>query len=154
MGSMLRLWLDLPSHVVKLLLLSTLILEPPEEFQSWLKKCKPELMLSAAFDRPAETLFRKMSSFLINKAVQQSTGVLMHDYGCMLRAYRRPIVEAMLQCQARTTLSGTCQQFCSIRHRNRSATTKSGLKAVRNMVYGNLSNMRLISFHKLYFELP
>jgi undecaprenyl-phosphate 4-deoxy-4-formamido-L-arabinose transferase len=28
---------------------------------------------------------------------------MMHDYGCMLRAYRRPVVEAMLQCRERST---------------------------------------------------
>ena len=28
---------------------------------------------------------------------------MMHDYGCMLRAYRRHIVEAMLQCHERST---------------------------------------------------
>jgi undecaprenyl-phosphate 4-deoxy-4-formamido-L-arabinose transferase len=27
----------------------------------------------------------------------------MHDYGCMLRAYRRPVVEAILQCQEHST---------------------------------------------------
>jgi hypothetical protein len=50
-----------------------------------------------------DSLFRRMASFLINKAVQRSTGVLMHDYGCMLRGYRRPIVEAMLQCREHST---------------------------------------------------
>jgi undecaprenyl-phosphate 4-deoxy-4-formamido-L-arabinose transferase len=35
--------------------------------------------------------------------VRQATGVKMQDYGCMLRAYRRPIVSAMLQCQERST---------------------------------------------------
>ena len=35
--------------------------------------------------------------------VQKSTGVMMHDYGCMLRAYRRDIVHAMLQCHERST---------------------------------------------------
>jgi undecaprenyl-phosphate 4-deoxy-4-formamido-L-arabinose transferase len=28
---------------------------------------------------------------------------MMHDYGCMLRAYRRHIVNAMLQCHERST---------------------------------------------------
>ena len=28
---------------------------------------------------------------------------MMHDYGCMLRAYRRHIVDAMLQCHERST---------------------------------------------------
>lgn len=50
-----------------------------------------------------DSLFRKISSRLVNKAVQLATGVLMHDYGCMLRAYRRPVVEAMLQCHERST---------------------------------------------------
>jgi len=50
-----------------------------------------------------DTLFRRLSSRLINKAVQKSTGVMMHDYGCMLRAYRRSIVKAMLQCHERST---------------------------------------------------
>jgi undecaprenyl-phosphate 4-deoxy-4-formamido-L-arabinose transferase len=50
-----------------------------------------------------DSLFRRFSSRLINRAVQQATGVIMHDYGCMLRAYRRPIVDAMLQCHERST---------------------------------------------------
>ena len=50
-----------------------------------------------------DSLFRRMSSWLVNKAVQSATGVVMHDYGCMLRAYRRSIVDAMLQCHERST---------------------------------------------------
>ncbi|MGA4816032.1 undecaprenyl-phosphate 4-deoxy-4-formamido-L-arabinose transferase [Pseudomonas aeruginosa] len=42
-------------------------------------------------------------SRLVNLAVQRSTGVAMHDCGCMLRAYRRSIVEAMLACRERST---------------------------------------------------
>ncbi len=50
-----------------------------------------------------DSLFRRFSSSLINKMVRQSTGVMMHDYGCMLRAYRRPIVDAMLLCRENST---------------------------------------------------
>jgi undecaprenyl-phosphate 4-deoxy-4-formamido-L-arabinose transferase len=50
-----------------------------------------------------DALFRKMASAIINKGVQKSTGVMMHDYGCMLRAYRRHIVEAMLMCKEHST---------------------------------------------------
>jgi len=53
--------------------------------------------------RRRDSLFRRLASAMINRAVQRSTGVMMHDYGCMLRAYRRHIVEAMLQCQERST---------------------------------------------------
>jgi undecaprenyl-phosphate 4-deoxy-4-formamido-L-arabinose transferase len=50
-----------------------------------------------------DTLFRRVASAVINKAVQKATGVMMHDYGCMLRAYRRHIVEAMLKCKEHST---------------------------------------------------
>ncbi|WP_163935668.1 undecaprenyl-phosphate 4-deoxy-4-formamido-L-arabinose transferase [Paraferrimonas sp. SM1919] len=50
-----------------------------------------------------DTFFRRFSSGLINRGVQKATGVMMTDYGCMLRAYRRHIIEAMLQCHERST---------------------------------------------------
>ncbi len=50
-----------------------------------------------------DSLFRRLGSRIVNQAAQKATGVYMRDYGCMLRAYRRPIVEAMLQCHERST---------------------------------------------------
>jgi undecaprenyl-phosphate 4-deoxy-4-formamido-L-arabinose transferase len=43
-----------------------------------------------------DTGFRKLSSWIVNKVVQKTTGVMMHDYGCMLRAYRKDVVKAMV----------------------------------------------------------
>lgn len=50
-----------------------------------------------------DSLLRKLPSKLINLAALRSTGVAMTDYGCMLRAYRRSVVEAMLECRERST---------------------------------------------------
>ncbi|MCQ2352836.1 MAG: glycosyltransferase [Victivallaceae bacterium] len=50
-----------------------------------------------------DTFFRRFCSKIVNCAARQATGVDMQDYGCMLRAYRRPIVDAMLQCNERST---------------------------------------------------
>ncbi len=50
-----------------------------------------------------DTLFRRVASFIVNKAAQKATGVKMHDYGCMLRGYKKHIVDAMLQCEERST---------------------------------------------------
>jgi undecaprenyl-phosphate 4-deoxy-4-formamido-L-arabinose transferase len=50
-----------------------------------------------------DSALRRWPSKLINLAVQRSTGVAMTDYGCMLRAYRRSIVDAMLACSERST---------------------------------------------------
>jgi undecaprenyl-phosphate 4-deoxy-4-formamido-L-arabinose transferase len=50
-----------------------------------------------------DTGFRKLSSWIINKLVQRTTGVMMHDYGCMLRAYHKDIVTAMLNSRGHST---------------------------------------------------
>ncbi|CAK9885770.1 MAG: Undecaprenyl-phosphate 4-deoxy-4-formamido-L-arabinose transferase [Candidatus Erwinia impunctatus] len=47
--------------------------------------------------------FRKMASRTVNYFIQRTTGKSMGDYGCMLRAYRRHIINAMLDCQERST---------------------------------------------------
>ncbi len=54
-------------------------------------------------DNRQDSFFRRFASHLVNSMVRKSTGVMMHDYGCMLRAYRRHIVDAMLQCGERST---------------------------------------------------
>ncbi|KOC89388.1 undecaprenyl-phosphate 4-deoxy-4-formamido-L-arabinose transferase [Winslowiella iniecta] len=50
-----------------------------------------------------DSWFRKRASRLINHLIQRTTGKAMGDYGCMLRAYRRHIIEAMLHCHERST---------------------------------------------------
>jgi len=50
-----------------------------------------------------DTLFRRYASKVVNCAARAATGVCMSDYGCMLRAYRRFVVEAMLKCNERST---------------------------------------------------
>ncbi|MFP3014544.1 MAG: undecaprenyl-phosphate 4-deoxy-4-formamido-L-arabinose transferase [Arsenophonus sp.] len=50
-----------------------------------------------------DSWFRKVASKIINTMITKSTGHIMGDYGCMLRAYRRNIINAMLQCRERST---------------------------------------------------
>lgn len=50
-----------------------------------------------------DSWFRKTASKMINSMITKATGRSMGDYGCMLRAYRRHIVDAMLQCHERST---------------------------------------------------
>jgi undecaprenyl-phosphate 4-deoxy-4-formamido-L-arabinose transferase len=42
--------------------------------------------------------FRKVASRFHNKLTSAIVGVPMHDYGCMLRAYRRHIVDTVVEC--------------------------------------------------------
>jgi undecaprenyl-phosphate 4-deoxy-4-formamido-L-arabinose transferase len=77
---------------------------PPEEIPKLTEKIEAGFDVVGSVRVPRrDPLFRRAASWLINRAVQKTTGVLMHDYGCMLRAYRRHIVEAMLQCHEHST---------------------------------------------------
>jgi undecaprenyl-phosphate 4-deoxy-4-formamido-L-arabinose transferase len=42
--------------------------------------------------------YRKLASRLHNRLTSAIVGVPMHDYGCMLRAYRRHIIETVVAC--------------------------------------------------------
>jgi undecaprenyl-phosphate 4-deoxy-4-formamido-L-arabinose transferase len=77
---------------------------PPEEIPALVKEMDQgfDVVGSIRVSRN-DSLFRKVCSSLVNKVVQRSTGVMMHDYGCMLRAYRRNVVDAMLRCNERST---------------------------------------------------
>jgi len=77
---------------------------PPEEIPNVLQAMEKDIdVVGTIRTNRRDSLFRKLSSNLINSMVRRTTGVMMHDYGCMLRGYRRPIVEAMLQCHEHST---------------------------------------------------
>ena len=77
---------------------------PPEEIPRLAEKMEEgfDVIGTVRVDR-RDSLFRKIASWIVNRAAQKATGVKMKDYGCMLRAYRHHIVHAMLQCHERST---------------------------------------------------
>ena len=77
---------------------------PPEEIPKLLALSRQgfDVVGSVRVNRQ-DSLFRRLMSGMINAAVRRSTGVMMHDYGCMLRAYDRGVVDALLQCRERST---------------------------------------------------
>src|SRR5439155_1042721 len=42
---------------------------------------------------------RRLASWAVNRVTSAVVGVRMRDYGCMLRAYRRSVVDQILACQ-------------------------------------------------------
>jgi undecaprenyl-phosphate 4-deoxy-4-formamido-L-arabinose transferase len=77
---------------------------PPEEIPRLVAKMEEGYdVVASQRENRQDPLFRRVASKLINRAAQKATGVKMTDYGCMLRAYRRHIVDAMLQCHERST---------------------------------------------------
>lgn len=77
---------------------------PPEEIPRLVEQAaKGYDVVGSVRGNRRDSALRRWPSRLINLAVQRSTGVAMSDYGCMLRAYRRGIVKAMLACRERST---------------------------------------------------
>lgn len=77
---------------------------PPEEIPRLVEAMKngADVVGTKRMNRQ-DTLFRRLASAIVNKAAQKATGVDMSDYGCMLRGYKRQVVDAMLQCHERST---------------------------------------------------
>lgn len=77
---------------------------PPEEIPNLIQAMAQGVdVVGSIRQNRQDSFFRRSASALVNRMVQKTTGVMMHDYGCMLRAYRRSIVLAMLQCRERST---------------------------------------------------
>lgn len=77
---------------------------PPEEIPTLLERTDAgyDVVGSVRKDR-RDSPFRRLASSLVNRMVERATGVAMHDYGCMLRAYDRRVVDAVLACSERAT---------------------------------------------------
>jgi len=77
---------------------------PPEEIPRLVAKAEEGYdVVGTVRANRRDSWFRKSASKLINMMIQRATGKSMGDYGCMLRAYRRHIIEAMLHCHERST---------------------------------------------------
>ncbi|NKF51824.1 undecaprenyl-phosphate 4-deoxy-4-formamido-L-arabinose transferase [Shewanella sp. WXL01] len=77
---------------------------PPEEIPNLVAKAEEGYdSVGTVRKNRQDSRLRRYPSKLINKLVKRSTGVEMNDYGCMLRAYRRHVVNAMLECHERST---------------------------------------------------
>jgi undecaprenyl-phosphate 4-deoxy-4-formamido-L-arabinose transferase len=77
---------------------------PPEEIPRLVEAMGPDVdVVGSVRARRRDTLFRRTASAMVNRMVRHYTGGDMRDYGCMLRAYRKRIVQAMLDCRERST---------------------------------------------------
>ena len=77
---------------------------PPEEIAKLLAKIDAgsDYVGGYRIDRQ-DSFFRKYASKLINFVRKQTTNIEMTDQGCMLRAYRRPIIDAIVRSGAINT---------------------------------------------------
>ena len=72
---------------------------PPEEIPRLVAKLEEGYDTVGGWrENRQDSFFRKFPSFLINQVMSRVTGVKLRDYGCMLRAYRREVVDSINQC--------------------------------------------------------
>ena len=76
---------------------------PPEEIPRLLAKLQEGFEVVGGWrETRHDPLPRRLASAVINRATSVAVGVSMRDYGCMLRAYRREIVDQILECSERS----------------------------------------------------
>jgi undecaprenyl-phosphate 4-deoxy-4-formamido-L-arabinose transferase len=62
-----------------------------------------------------DSFFRRTASWLVNRVTTSITGIRMSDYGCMLRAYSREIVDLINRCEEYSTFIPALAQTFSRR---------------------------------------
>jgi undecaprenyl-phosphate 4-deoxy-4-formamido-L-arabinose transferase len=78
---------------------------PPEEIPRLIKVMEEGNYEVVGTVRKArkDSVFRKVPSKIVNAATRRITGVHLTDWGCMLRAYRKNVVECMVRSQEHST---------------------------------------------------
>jgi len=72
---------------------------PPEEIPKLIAKAEEGYEVVATYRKQRkDSLFRRLPSYIVNRITARLVGVKLKDYGCMLRAYRRNIVDYMNMC--------------------------------------------------------
>ena len=136
---------------------------PPEEIPRLVTAAeKGNDVVGTVRQNRQDTLFRRMASKVVNRAAKMATGVKMSDYGCMLRAYRRFVVDAMLKCHERSTFipvlgNSFARTTCEIpvEHRERKVgDSKYSLRKLINLQFNLLTCMTTLPLRVLtYFGL-
>ncbi|MCU5775652.1 undecaprenyl-phosphate 4-deoxy-4-formamido-L-arabinose transferase [Erwiniaceae bacterium BAC15a-03b] len=114
---------------------------PPEEIPRLLAAARQGYdVVGTVRQNRQDSWFRRRASRTINRLIQRVTGKAMGDYGCMLRAYRRHIIDAMLNCHERSTFIPILANTFA-----RRATELPVMHAEREFGNSKYSFMRLIN---------
>ena len=133
---------------------------PPEEIPRLVAEMDRGVdVVGTVRENRKDSVFRRWASSLINRAARKMTGVMMHDYGCMLRAYRRPVVDAMLRCREHSTFipvlansyAGSTSEI-HVAHAPRvTGTSKYGFLKLISLLFDLLTSMSTFPLRMLSF---
>ena len=119
---------------------------PPEEIPKLLEKIDAGYDYVGGFRlNRQDSFFRKYASRLINLVREKTTSIEMTDQGCMLRAYRRPIIDAIVG-------SGAINTFIpALAYSFSGNPTEVGVKHEER--HAGVSNYSFYSLIRLNFDL-
>ncbi len=88
---------------------------PPEEIPRMIEEIeKGHDVVGTIRENRQDSLFRRVASKIVNITTNKMTGMQMSDYGCMLRAYHRNVINNINQCGESTTfIPALAQTFSS-----------------------------------------
>lgn len=88
---------------------------PPEEIPRLITEIeKGHDVVGTIRQKRQDSLFRRLASRIVNITTNKMTGMRMNDYGCMLRAYHRYVVDNINRCRETTTfIPALAQTFAS-----------------------------------------
>ena len=133
---------------------------PPEEIPKLVAKIEEGFDVVGGWRQGRtdnDSFFRTMPSKIVNAVTRRTTGVRLHDYGCMLRAYRREIVDAMLLCKERSSfIPALANSFAKriaevpVGHAERAAgDSKYGFWKLINLQFDLLTSFSLLPLQML-----
>ena len=133
---------------------------PPEEIPKLVAKVEEGFDVVGGWRQGREmndSIFRRAPSLVVNAITRKTTGVKLHDYGCMLRAYSREVVDAMLLCKERHSfIPALANSFAKritevpVAHAERAAgDSKYGLWKLINLQFDLLTSFSLIPLQML-----
>ena len=133
---------------------------PPEEIPKLVAKVEEGYDVVGGWRQGRQdndSLLRTMPSKIVNAITRKTTGVVLHDYGCMLRAYSRDVVNAMLLCKERSSfIPALANSFAKritevpVDHAERAAgTSKYGAWKLINLQFDLLTSFSLLPLQML-----
>ncbi len=133
---------------------------PPEEIPKLVAKVEEGYDVVGGWRQGREandSIFRRLPSKVVNMITRKTTGVKLHDYGCMLRAYGREVVDAMLLCKERHSfIPALANSFAKritevpVAHAERAAgDSKYGLWKLINLQFDLLTSFSLLPLQML-----
>jgi len=77
---------------------------PPEEIPKLIREIEAgHDVVGTIREKRQDTFFRRIASRAVNITTNRMTGMRMSDYGCMLRAYHRNVIDNINRCKETTT---------------------------------------------------